>query len=813
MRPTPQPPDGDAQFLGVNQMDPPSTLPPGTLASAINNRCRHGRAEPRLGPVKLPWTNRVTSPSSSSTPIPYGTIYGAGVFRDSDDVQWGIVAADGLVFRFREGNGSNIVPLPPGVTITAPVEFEQTYNGLIMFRGADLVPLKLSDLNAGFSTIIAEDNVVTGVLSENPSDGTEAIPNADRGAFINGRLFIPYATTTEKDLVAISDYNNATRYAPIRSQGRINQGSSDKLVRILKFGRSEIGVCFKDASIFELAGLSGALSEMQQDEITREYGLAAPKAAINIGKDEADLPDEVWFLANRRGFCRITPDASTGRLGVQSIPVSREVGAIIERINWSVIDSATVAIWDNKFYAAIPIDDAIVLAPNLVPEGAVYDAGTNFYNVTVMPGARYRWTKTGANDTSIFFNGTGVAEQLTDSGDFTPTGISELVVSLDGEGGQPVTAVLQRVYEDCNNAVLVYDFERGAWCGIDTGSAIMVKEWLKLRFSGEERLFYLSEDGFINCYEWLFDDQSAIEDFGDNLNTGQVYDAGGFRAITVLAGRDYIFRMSVASGTMVNGTESFSAGDYGTFTAQGTTIELRYLAGNVLGVDVYLVDWTLVNEDIDHDLTLRAYLQGSLARKRGLWARFHFRSWYPSLSISEITEGIEEEIMRLENQTRSRTRYERPHNKPAYDTTNINLDHATPHREDYSVILEENTVASGAIAAGVRYLVESSDVASACSITYNSVVYSNGQTFVGVAGVTTFTVSSGTPLVKPPDSYVFMDEPGIDPDLHQEWSQDVRLHSHGRERQFRIRNQQGRCELSAVEIFGKDVDQRPGKRT
>lgn len=817
-RPTNRPPDGDAQFLGVNQADPPATLPPGTLANAKNNRCRHGRGEPRLGPVKLPWTNRVTT-SAPSTPIPFGTIYGAGVFRDSIDVQWGIVAADGKVYRFREGNGSNEVPLPPGVSITGPVEFEQTYNGLIMFRGADLAELKMATLDAGFTTITQEANVVTGAMSENQSDGTEAIPNADRGAFINGRLFVPYKTATEKDLVGISDYNNSTRYAPVRSQGRINQGSSDKLVRILKFGKSEIAVCFKDGSIYELAGISGSLSNMSQDEITREFGLAAPKAAINVGKDEADQPDEVWFLANKRGFMRITPDPSTGRLGVQSIPVTREVADVIERINWGAIAGATVAIWDNKFYAAIPIDDATVASPNMIPEGATYDVG-GLYSVVVTPGARYRWTKVGAADEGIFFDEDAVPgqEQLTETGDFTHTGesggLDGLLVNLSGTPGEPITATLQRVYTECNNAVLVYDFERGAWCSVDTGSAITVKEWLKLRFGGEERLFFLGEDGFINCYEWLFDDQSAVESYGANLNTGQVYNGAGFYSLAVQSGRAYLYNLATGGSiSLVNGTETITAPAVGTFVAQGSAVELRGLAGFGIDVDIYLVDWTLVSEDIDHDITLRAYLQGSLERKRGLWARFHFRSWFPSLSISEITEGVEEEIMRLEDETRSRTRYTRPHSKPAYDVTNINDDHATPHREDYSVVLEENTVASGDIQAGVRYLVESSDVVSACSISYNAVTYTNGETFVGVAGVTVFGVTLGTPLVKPPDSYVFMGDHGIEPDRHQEWSQDVRLHASGRERQFRVRNQQGRCELVAVEIFGKDVDQRPGKRT
>ena len=194
---------------------------------------------------------------------------------------------------------------------------------------------------------------------------------------------------------------------------------------------------------------------------------------------------------------------------------------------------------------------------------------------------------------------------------------------------------------------------------------------------------------------------------------------------------------------------------------------------------------------------------------------------------------MEEEIARLSDHTKSRTQYTQPHNRADWNETNFNDDHATPHREDYSLVLTEDTVASGAIAAGVRYLVESADVASACSITYNAVTVTNGETFVGVAGVATYAVVSGTPLVYPPGAYAYFDGAGIEPDRHQEWSQDVRLHSRGREHQLRIRNTQGRCELVAIwrhigaiatpwnreaattsiEMLTRPTDQRPGART
>ena len=814
--PTQEAPDGDAQFAGVNQADQPHSLPAGILANARNNRCRHFRAEPRLGPVKLPWSNLVTV-EASSKPIPFGTIYGAGTFRDSDDLQWGIVAADGKVFRMREGNGSSEITLPVGVTINHLVTFEQSYNGLIMFRGPDLPELIMRSFDEGFRSVAREPQV-PGTEIENPEDGTEPIPPADRGDFINGRMFIPYRTSTEKDLIAISDYNNATRYAPVRSQARINQGSSDKLVRVVKFGNSEIAVCFKESSVYQLAGISGSLDEMQQDEVTKEFGLAAPRAVINVGKNDIQVADAIWFLVNRRGIMTIAPDPATGRLGVQSLPVSREVGDIMERINWEAVRAATFAVWDNKFYGALPIDDARVATPNVVPAGTTYDL-TGTYIHFVVPNATYRWTK-GENDRNI----SDIAEVMLteDSADVVAT---DIAFFLKGQPGQPVTATLQRVYTQCNNVVVVYDFERGQWAGYDTGSAIQVKEWLKLRFSGEERLFFLGEDGFINCYEWLFDDQTAHEFIEPYALAAATFDADGKYILNLVRLRSYIFRIGAGTTRLRNGTQDIVAG-LGRFIADGDTVELNGSPGTPVQTEVGLVDWILVNEDIDHDLMLRAYLQGSVNTKRGLWARFHFRSWWPALSSFEVTEGVgrsedgdenktvEEQTLRLVDETKSRTRYVRPATKRAYDTTNINDDHATAHREDYALLLEDNTVLpSGPIQAGVRYLVESADVASDCSITYDGVVYNNGQTFVGVANKPTFTITSGSPRVKPPDSYAFFDGRGIDPDVHQTWSHDERLHSVGMARQFRMRNTQGRSELMTVEVVSTEEEQRPGERT
>ncbi|HZI74835.1 MAG TPA: hypothetical protein VFD73_12600 [Gemmatimonadales bacterium] len=790
----------------MNELLPAVALGPGEVAAARNNRCRSGDMEPRRGLAKLPWTNRVTT-GAASVPVPFGVIHGVGRFRDSDDTIWGLIAADGRIYRTRESNGAVEVPLPSGVLIEGPVHFEQAYHGLVAFRGAGQDVLHLTALDQGFN-VITELTTPTGTSAENPTDGTEAIPSADRGSWIGGRMFVPYATATEKDMVAISDYLNATRYLPIRSQARINQGSSDALISVLPFGKttsSSVAICFKAASIYALYGVQGSLAQMQQDIVTGEYGLCGPKAALNVGRDEADAADEVWFLAMKKGICRITYDRD-GRLGVSRVLPSDEMQRTMDRVNWRVAQTtATFALWDQKLYAALPLDDAQAQGPALLTAGQVY-SGSSYVHF-VEPGATYYW-EPGSHEVSLT-NGT---ETLTDKSTFVAQGIS---ITLAGTGAAvTVTALLRRVWVDVNNAVLVHDFLTGKWQGQDDGSAIVVKDWLTLPHAGAERLFALGADGFINLYEELPHDDTATEalvDVRDGFFPGTWL---GYFDIPVTRGKRYAYALNAYVTSITNGTETLTAAA-GVFTAQASRITYNGPAGTFAPAPVYEITWTIVQEEIDHDWTTRAYRTG-VQRQRNIWAKAQVSTWWPSLTIYEVTNGVSESVARLTGRTRSRTTYNRPFDRAPWDETNYNDDHATAGREDYAVLLSEARTASGAIVAGVRYLVESSDVTSACSIDYNGVTYSNGQTFVGVASVGTFTVLTGTPLVYPPGSYLWLDRgvgSGVDPDLHQDWDQDVKLRGRGGSVQMRIRNQQGRCVTKSIGLYSEPADKRPGGRT
>jgi hypothetical protein len=817
--------DGDVGFRGVNEVDPPALLAPGEVSFARNKRFTRGEAEPRLGVAKLAWANRTGLQ-------PFETIWGTYDFRDAQGGKWLIVAADGKVYRTREANGMVEVQLPPGVAIEYEVSFEQTQQGLVMFRGDDLDQLIMANLDAGFVPIAQVANTVTGALSENSvldpadptgqtrlaSDGTQTIPRAERGKWVNNRLFILYKTATEKDLLAESDYLNATRYASVRASGRINQGSSDAAVTFEKFDE-RAGVVFKEKSIYALYNLQGNLTEQVLDEITREFGIAGPRAVAQVGRGAGDqAPPMLWFLADRRGVCAVVVGES-GKLEVTAVPVSRKLEQTIARIDWRYANKACAASWNNKFYLAVPLDEGKAVRARNEVEGATY-SGAGTYQVDIVPGATYLWTK-GANDTSI---DTGVTvatdtREISDGATFT--------YLLNGVPNAPVTAQLQRVYSGVNNAILVYDFVRGEWAGYDAGSAIMPKEFRTMPSLGVERLWFAGEDGWMNMVEELYYDEASNETLGGNI-VGGTYPAGLTLEFATTPGGLYAYNLLDREYSLTNGTEvivSDGATVRGTLVAQGDRVRLQGIAGAATfapTANIKPITSTIAPEWIEDEVLTRGWNCGRNVRKRFFEGVAGLRTWYPSFAISAVVEGVSEEIPVLPRAasvadqgavTKDPTAYYQPFNKADWNPTNVNDDHAEAHREDYSVVIGETTTPSGSIQAGLLYYVEAADVTSACSITYNGTVYNNQSTFTGVPGVTTYVVSSGSPRVYGPGNYVYAGAGGLGTDVEQEIEEPLKFPAtvRGRWMQLRVRNTQGRCTLTHAAVEAELVDR--GRRT
>jgi len=294
-----------------------------------------------------------------------GTVYGAGIFRDPLSIEHILVATSDGVYATKEGNPSVKLPAPAN-GVSADVEFVQCFNEVIMFRGDNLEPLAMSRLDIGFVSISQTSSDTD--IDENEDDGTERIPNASTGIFFANRLLIPHS----KDLVAASDFLNYTRYQPILANFRINQGSEDELVSLVRINSSTIA-CFKTNSIYIVSNIYGNLTDVTLDEVTREYGVVSKNSIVQVG-------DDVVFLSSKKGVTSLGV-AEHGKVSAVDIPMSEPIQPIIDRINWNYASGAAAAYHNNRLYMAVPLDDStynnvILIFDYLVGGWAGYDTGS-----------------------------------------------------------------------------------------------------------------------------------------------------------------------------------------------------------------------------------------------------------------------------------------------------------------------------------------------------------------------------------------------------------------------------------------------------
>ncbi len=475
--------DGDRLWRGVNMRLDPGSLAESYVSEAQNFRFNRGVAEPRKGVRKLAWSNVNITDHESVRPL--GVVHGSGEFRDpTTDLEWQLVAAAGKVYRMREGITAAEVPLPAGVTLTGDVAFTQCMNVVVMHRGEDETNLVMDDIDEGF----------TSVVQSGAGDGTEPIPNAASGLFLQNRLWIPNG-----DLISVSDYLDYTRYAPATAQYYIEKGDGDTLVGLYKFNDTTL-LAFKTRSVHVIGNLlpddTGGYSAAFQDRIINDYGCKARRSIVQVGSD-------VWFLADQRGVVSIR-QTETNKLQGVDVPISEAIEPLIRRIDWLHAENACAAFWDNKVYFAVPLDSPRKYGPELDP-AKNYASWRMSFAIAVAQGGTY-FFEIGANEEKLV-NGT---EELTVSGYFVAQ--SNIVAVHGLAAGTETSFSLKQVWVGYNNAVLVYDTLNQAWCGYDYGDAIMVDSWLRFNYANQLRLGFLSYEGYLNLYEDGFLDEHGQAD-------------------------------------------------------------------------------------------------------------------------------------------------------------------------------------------------------------------------------------------------------------------------------------------------------------
>tara|TARA_Y100001938_G_scaffold54361_1_gene75877 strand:+ start:438 stop:2438 length:2001 start_codon:yes stop_codon:yes gene_type:complete len=349
--------DGAELYNGVS----PTATPSGPISnSAVGPFFKRNATD--NSSIHIPLASESTVNSTYWSDIgartfPFTNVKGVGVFRDPSGFEWLLIAAGDGVYATREGNQSFKLPGVSSISDSVTdVVFVQAFNVVLMFQGEDTAPLAMENFANGFVSInqVASDFTI----DENDSDGTESIPNSSTALFSGNRVWIPH----NRDMVAVSDYLNYTRYAPIMSTLRINQGSEDKLVQLVKFDEQTI-IAFKESSIYAIRNTYGNLADMSLDEMTRSYGCVAAKSICTVGRD-------IWFL-DRSGVRSLGVTESGKVQGVDK-PVSDPIQSIISRINWPSAGKAVAAYHNNRYFLAVPVDGST--ENNII---LVYDFQTN----------------------------------------------------------------------------------------------------------------------------------------------------------------------------------------------------------------------------------------------------------------------------------------------------------------------------------------------------------------------------------------------------------------------------------------------------
>lgn len=669
-------PDGDEYFVGVDERLAPSQLPEGYVAGAKNMRFRDGKAATRLGVQICPWMK-------GAGRTPWDEVYGGAVFSNPNlTEEWFLIAADGGVWKTRPGMTATAVPLPPGVTLSAATfaQFVQCFNVLLLLRGPDAAPLVCTNLDEGFKLIVPDQEKLDAGLSP--------IPNSRFGlSYLNRLLLIQ-----DKDTVAASDALDYTSYLPLQNSFRINEGTADPLVSIVPLGKGTL-IMFKEQSVLQVTGATGDLSSAALDDVTTKYGCTAARSVVKSG---ADL---YWLAESGIASLRLTEQNELQDTSQQlSDPLIRTFG----RLNWQYAAGVVGEIWDGKLYMALPLDDA-TNTRMVPPPRIVYDGGGTLTYTGLMVGRTYRWTP-GIHETQFTCGGS----ILVAAGDFVATG-DLAIVSRPPPGQQLIsyTGRLDLVVTGTNTGVVVYDFLNRAWCGVDEAEGVFaVKQFLKAKFNGRKRLFMLGADGVLRLYEEGFEDEvvAAVDTpYVDLL----VNTAPGVGDSVSIDGRT----AAVATADAVNGVNLWGCS---TVELARTNLWDGYRLGDFQGnppnTTVAQIDWGVRFTGIEpvvvttgtwayavshsgmelqcvpvvSEVVLRGMKCVDPDRKRFLALVLLLRTWNPSYTITAIVQGVNADQDYVTDATRSPVQYD-VHSLPDWDPTNVNDDHGTPGREDYSV--------------------------------------------------------------------------------------------------------------------------------
>jgi hypothetical protein len=254
------------------------------------------------------------------------------------------------------------------ITVTGPNTFVYTMGSA---PGANAT--------AGLVYVAQTSRVLAGQTPDtNPSAWQRCyniLPNADTALFVNNLLLVPTAYEPSSvdnyqtfnggsygkvDFIVATNYEDYIHFT-FMDEFRINQGGSDEIVDLFKFGSSSTSgqvVVLKDKSWALLSGITGDLSGVTLDVRSTEYGAAGPRSWAVVGSN-------AYFLSPTYGVMVIRQTDLGVMLSV-NVPLSAPIQPTMDAIDWTKADTFRMSHWDNKLYLSVYVQ-------NIGPCILVYD--------------------------------------------------------------------------------------------------------------------------------------------------------------------------------------------------------------------------------------------------------------------------------------------------------------------------------------------------------------------------------------------------------------------------------------------------------
>jgi hypothetical protein len=244
------------------------------------------------------------------------------------------------------------------ITVTSPTQFTFSWTnttGNIFQAHTNKTPF--TTVRGKPPLIWDSSTLIVSVANQqyvNPGSGTaltyitKSLPPADFGFYYQNRVVGKY---TDHQLVAsdILSFETDVQFNAFT----VNQGGNDIIVGCLPWIENQFLVFMRNSIYVAFLDPRFDITQPDQSQITvvsTELGCLARKSIVNAGQF-------VFFLSSK-GVHLLTPQLDLKVIG-NTMPLSEPIADFFQTLNYSTAANSVATYYNNRFYIALPVSDAI----------------------------------------------------------------------------------------------------------------------------------------------------------------------------------------------------------------------------------------------------------------------------------------------------------------------------------------------------------------------------------------------------------------------------------------------------------------------